>query len=223
MSAETEYLQRFINLKRAFETDPRFEPRATGLPWRMQIGIEITIVESNRCDAYFDSSGRFQTSISTGQKSYIRGTGSDYIEVFGGVQLGTGGVPTPSLFTAGLRFPNPSNSLERWYAFDRASTTWVFDTPFQNKINIRPAAVEVSLVPFRLSAEPSIGAGGIPEQSDDRVHVLIQHFSRQVVLLSDVTLDQRTQQLYGYGPSMEPVDNAALWILSFYIAPGNTA
>jgi hypothetical protein len=213
MSAATNYVQRFINLKYAFDTDPRFSPASTGLAWRLTLGIEITIVEANRCDTYYDSGGTFHASISPGQKSYIRGPSSEFINAIGGFQVVRGKVQ-PATSRVGLRCPAP----DRWYAYDPARTTWVFDTPFQYNAHTQLESVAVSLVPF--GVERPIGSVGLLEPPDDRVHVLVRHADHRSVLLSNVTLDETTQQLRGYGPSMEPVDDSSLWILSFYIAPG---
>ena len=216
MSAETDYLQRHIDLKFAFDTEFRFQPPNTRLPWKMQVGVEITIVEANRMDAFYDKGGTFHASIAPGQKSYIRGTGSEYIQASGGLQIGSKGIPVPSTFRAGLRFPDPLSVVQRWYAYQDASTNWAWDVPFQNARDTRLGSVEISLVPFSL--QPNFS--GLPEGPDDRVHLMVRRADREIVLLSTLTLDETTQQLFCHGPSMDTNDNASLWIISFYIAPG---
>ena len=220
MSAATEYLQRFIDLKRAFDTDPRYHEHATGLSWRLTLGVEITIAEANRCDAYYEPDGTtFHVSMSPGQKSYIRGAGAQHIEAVVGIRWGAEGI-VPITGLVGLRFPDGAGSVNRWYAYDPARTSWLSDTPFHYDAGRRLTSVEVSLVPFRLGGniEPSV-SGILPEQPDGRVHVLVRRLDGQLVLLNDVMLDASTQQIYGYGPSMDPDDHPSLWILSFYIAP----
>lgn len=219
MSAATDFLQRFIDLKRAFDSEPRYDSPATGLPWRMQLGVEITIVEASRCDAHYEADGTtFHASIAPGQKSYIRGTGAQHTQAVVGIQWGAEGI-APVTILAGLRFTGQEGFVDRWYAYDPARTSWGSDMPFRNDAATGVASVEVSLVPFRLggSYEPSV-TGPVPEQPDDRVHVLVRRRDDQVVLLSNVAFDAVTQQFYGYGPSMDADDNSSLWILSFYIA-----
>jgi len=214
MSAATNYLQRFIEQQYAFETDPRFDPRATNLGGKMNLGVEITIVESNLAFAYWDAGGRFNATLSPGQKSYIRFSGCEITQTVGGFQYGPGGTLTTIMDRTGLS--STGRRGERWYAYNSASTNWIYDQPFRNDNITQLEAIEISLIPFQLNIN-SWSLGGLPPQPDDKVHVRVRRPDNEIILLADAEFDERTQQLYCYGATMETVDNPALWIISFFI------
>jgi hypothetical protein len=226
MSAETNFLQRFITLKFQMDNDARFRPEATRRAALVDLGIEITVAEANPCTVIFDGFTEIP-SLAPGQKAYARsvaGTGArtcKLVDAEVGLRFGTGGLE-PVIMHAGLDFPNVSaDSVERHFAYPRTGdpNNWYNLRPFGGGGDVdRFANVTVSLIPFRTSGRLS----PVPVAPDDQVHVraTLRDGHDDGVTLTNVHLDPTTQQLVGSGPSMARQDQSSLWLISFFIVPG---
>lgn len=214
MSAETDYVQQFIDKKFAFLHDPQFTPHATHLPWLMEVGLEMTVVEANQAYAYWEG-GVFHATISPGQKSYVRADECHIIEAVTGFIPGPTG-PIPVTAKVGLGYPGPSGTeINRYFGYPPGFVNWQGFTPFRNPASdTRIRSIEVSLVPFRTAPSP------LPLSPDGQVHIRIIRPDGALIILSNIRYDATTHQLIGYHGTMESLDYSSMWILAFFIAPG---
>jgi hypothetical protein len=213
MSAETDYVQQFVDKKFAFLNDPEFRPSITHLPWLMDVGLEITIVEANQAYAYWDH-GVFHATISPGQKSYIRADQCHFIQAATGVRPGPGGGVATTTTRVGLAFPN-GTQIHRFFGYPPNFVNWEGLSPFRDPASdTLITSIEISLAPFRTS--PS----SVPVLADGQVHIRIIRPDGVVIILTNIRYDSTTHQLIGYHGAMEGLDYSSIWILAFFISPG---
>src|SRR6266851_3615574 len=119
MSAETDYLQHYIDLKYQLDHDPRLRPPL--YVQQLDLGIEITIVEANPCTVIFHPDRAEVPSVAPGQKSYAQAGSCNLVDALIGLRLGPGGVE-PATMHATLEFPkvvgkHSGNSVQRYFAY----------------------------------------------------------------------------------------------------------
>jgi hypothetical protein len=208
MSAESDYLQSIIDRKVQFLTDPVFDPSRTG--GRLDIGIEISIIEASLMPAAFGPDGAFHASFSPGQKSYIRASTAALVETTQGVRMTPRG-PTPLRVRTGLHFPQTAIG-QRWHAYDPSRPNWIDSDPWSPLTPARIRAVDISLVPFGQAPRSGIGP-----QSDGRVHLQVTAADGRTTLPTDLRLDRYSMQLMGNGPAMERLDHPSTWVVGFFL------
>lgn len=212
MSAESDYLQSIIDRKVEFLNNPAFSPARIG--GRLDFGIEISIIEANRMPTEFRRDGSFSTSLSPGQKSYIRAHSSSLVETVQGLQWTPVGLRPLSVRT-GLLFPDPAiaayGESSRRYAYRPDSPNWINEEPWRSPPT-RIRSVSLSLVP-----PGPLPRTGTSPQPDGRIHLLVTGPDGRTSTASNIRLDQGSMQFVGPGAPMERVDYPSLWVLSFYL------
>ena len=141
MSAETDFLNYFFDLRRRLDFDGDLRRL------NKTLGIEITIAEANPCTVQLLGSNYIITTPGAGQKSYAR-CNSSHLEYQSEPHLIPGKQPSSTM--AALVFPDSNSApVNRFYAYDTAHTDeyWEVTRPFTVTAPSTFSNVTVSLLP----------------------------------------------------------------------------